>query len=120
MSVLCSACRKNDVLENTTAIENKKTFEYKIEEHVLPNADINLITQKGEWVQELDSKMHEDRIYRLAQLWGIDPVYNTEMDLGYFLQVSEYPFVGWINYEVPFLNLEGTYKAIDIRHGYYS
>ena len=120
MTVNCVACGKNgSTVDSFSSSEGGEVSEYSLKEHALPDANAGLITKNGDWVRELDIKMVGDRIYRLAQLWGQDPEYNTELDLGYYIQISEYPYTEWKNYEAPYMNVDGFHAAADIRHGYY-
>ncbi len=115
----CVACGLKATSNGSMTKNGGEFSEYSIEEHALPDANTNLITESDYWVRELDIKMAGDKVYRLAQLWGQDPEYNVELDLGYFIQISEYPFTEWKSYEAPFLNLDGEYEATDTRHGYH-
>ena len=116
--VSCSACGDKNAIGGIESAESKKIFECQIKEHELPDADSGLIKNSDDWVKELDIKMVGNKVYRLAQLWGQDTEANDEMDLGYYIQISEYPFDEWKNYEAPYLNLDGEYESVDIRHGY--
>lgn len=96
-----------------------------IQDYELPDADeaMQPLMKAGDWTRQLDIRLGGNSVYRLTQLWGkwqepegfIAPegtesnweaLKETDITLGYYLQVLSPPYQEWINYDISSLYWE--------------
>lgn len=110
----CNSQTGGDVREPEA--ENELT--YTVRETAIPNPDEALAGVLGEdgRIVELSLLLSEDKVYRLAQLWG--KVDGLDLTQGYYIQILEPPYSAWQNYQVSsrYWNETVEYEAYSVRN----